>query len=93
MRFTDSAKSAGDGAGGGRPQDVMAGVVPRLAVERNRLQLLDSLYPRRVMTGLVPVIHAAPPRLILKIVRNGAAWVAGTSPAMTATLELPRQLT
>jgi hypothetical protein len=57
------------------------------------LQLLDSLYPLRVMTGLVPVIHAATPRLILKIVRNGAAWVAGTSPAMTATPELPRQLT
>jgi hypothetical protein len=35
------------------------------------------------MPGLVPGIHAAPPRLIVKIFGGGAAWMAGTSPAMT----------
>jgi hypothetical protein len=39
--------------------------------------------PPRVLAGLVPAIHAVPPRLILKIVRKGAAWMTGTSPVMT----------
>ena len=36
-----------------------------------------------VMTGLVPVIHVVKPPETLEPARNGAAWMAGTSPAMT----------
>jgi hypothetical protein len=49
------------------------------------------------MAGVVPVIHADP--LLLKVIgqNHGAAWMAGTSPAMTeaktkaseAALQLP----
>src|SRR5665213_893645 len=35
------------------------------------------------MPGLVPGIHAEPRALTLKVSCNGAAWMAGTSPAMT----------
>ena len=36
-----------------------------------------------VMTGLVPVIHVVKQMDILRLARTGAAWMAGTSPAMT----------
>jgi hypothetical protein len=36
-----------------------------------------------VMTGLVPVIHVVQPPETLGVAGNGAAWMAGTSPAMT----------
>jgi hypothetical protein len=36
-----------------------------------------------VMTGLVPVIHVVELLESLNPARNGAAWMAGTSPAMT----------
>ena len=36
-----------------------------------------------VMAGLVPAIHAGPPSPPSNDNRDGAAWVAGTSPAMT----------
>jgi hypothetical protein len=35
------------------------------------------------MAGLVPAIHAAPLQTTFKAGVNGAAWMAGTSPAMT----------
>jgi hypothetical protein len=35
------------------------------------------------MTGLVPVIHVVKELEKLRIGLNGAAWMAGTSPAMT----------
>jgi hypothetical protein len=35
------------------------------------------------MTGLVPVIHVVQPPETLGVAGNGAAWMAGTSPAMT----------
>jgi hypothetical protein len=35
------------------------------------------------MTGFVPVIHAVMRSLTSMVFRSGAAWVAGTSPAMT----------
>jgi hypothetical protein len=37
-----------------------------------------------VMAGLVPAIHAVTRSLTGKVFRSGAAWMAGTSPAMTA---------
>jgi hypothetical protein len=36
-----------------------------------------------VMAGLVPAIHAVPPAQTSKVLFKGAAWMAGTSPAMT----------
>src|SRR5580692_8031068 len=36
-----------------------------------------------VMAGLVPAIHAVRPSLASKVSSSGAAWMAGTSPAMT----------
>jgi len=36
------------------------------------------------MPGLVPGIHAQKPSPTSKVVCNGAAWMAGTSPAMTS---------
>ena len=36
-----------------------------------------------VMAGLVPAIHAAPLRSLLRLRTRGTAWMAGTSPAMT----------
>ena len=35
------------------------------------------------MTGLVPVIHVVEPPETLGVAGDGAAWMAGTSPAMT----------
>ena len=40
------------------------------------------------MTGLVPVIHVVQRRKRFRRSRNGAAWMAGTSPAMTETDEV-----
>jgi hypothetical protein len=37
-----------------------------------------------VLTGLVPVIHVVKPPERSQLTKNGAAWMAGTSPAMTA---------
>jgi hypothetical protein len=37
------------------------------------------------MTGLVPVIHVVKPQVRFRSAGNGAAWMAGTSPAMTET--------
>ena len=42
-----------------------------------------SVQPPRVMPGLVPGIHAEPTTPISKVSCGGAAWMAGTSPAMT----------
>jgi hypothetical protein len=39
-----------------------------------------------VMTGLVPVIHVVQPPETLGVAGNGAAWMAGTSPAMSASV-------
>jgi hypothetical protein len=36
------------------------------------------------MAGLVPAIYAAPLSLTSKFIRNSAAWMAWTSPAMTS---------
>jgi hypothetical protein len=42
------------------------------------------------MPGLVPGIHAETPPHSLKAFDSGAAWMAGTSPAMTIqTLTVP----
>jgi hypothetical protein len=35
------------------------------------------------MPGLAPGIHAEPRAMKPKTMRSGAAWMAGTSPAMT----------
>jgi hypothetical protein len=39
--------------------------------------------PTHVMPGLVPGIHAQKPSQTSKVVCGDAAWMAGTSPAMT----------
>jgi len=56
--------------------------------------LSPALRPLRVVAGLVPAIHAATQPLISQVLRSGAAWMAGTSPAMTeeATLGAPRTM-
>jgi hypothetical protein len=41
-----------------------------------------------VMTGLVPVIHAAPLRQTSQGHAGGLAWMAGTSPAMTVRVKM-----
>jgi hypothetical protein len=46
----------------------------------------DGLSSPAVMPGLVPGIHAAPQPIMPIVFRNGAAWMAGTSPAMTGGL-------
>jgi hypothetical protein len=60
--------------------------------KRNWLSLLSSLQPTRVMPGLVPGIsrrmqsirpHAEPPTPTSKVPCNDAAWMTGTSRAMT----------
>jgi hypothetical protein len=38
-----------------------------------------------VMTGLVPVIHAAPLQKPSEVGRGFTAWMPGTRPGMTAT--------
>jgi hypothetical protein len=45
------------------------------------LSLAQAASPSAVTPGPAPRIHAG--------VRSGAAWIAGTSPAMTAGLALP----
>src|SRR5277367_531999 len=40
-----------------------------------------------VMAGLVPAIHAVPPTQTSGVSEAAKAWMAGTSPAMTATAE------
>jgi len=40
-------------------------------------------FPFPVMTGLVPVIHVVKPPERFGLTGSGAAWMAGTSPAMT----------
>ena len=42
------------------------------------------MQPQRVMPGLVPGIHAEQGLQFWEIKCSGAAWMAGTSPAMTA---------
>src|ERR1700678_43085 len=39
------------------------------------------------MTGLVPVLHVVPLPGRFRWARNGAAWMAGTSPAMTESAD------
>jgi hypothetical protein len=55
----------------------------RLSGETNSLVVLRVLQPQHVMPGLVPGIHAQKPSPTSKVVCGGAAWMAGTSPAMT----------
>jgi len=43
-----------------------------------------TVQSQRVMPGLVPGIHAVQGRQCWEIECSGAAWMAGTSPAMTA---------
>ena len=43
-----------------------------------------TLQSQRVMSGLVPGIHAVQGPQFCRIKCDGAAWMAGTSPAMTA---------
>jgi hypothetical protein len=45
--------------------------------------LCEDRDSRTVMTGLVPVIHVVKLLESLGMAVNGAAWMAGTSPAMT----------
>ena len=52
--------------------------------KQNQPQFRKSLQPSDVMPGLVPGIHAEPTALFLKDSSGGAAWMAGTSPAMTS---------
>jgi hypothetical protein len=44
----------------------------------------STVQPQRVMPGLVPGIHAEQGPQFWEIECSGAAWMAGTSPAMTA---------
>jgi hypothetical protein len=65
---------------------VMAGLVPLLSGWYERVKSeaeFCSLQSTDVMAGLVPAIHAGPPPRTSNVVRKGAAWMAGTSPAMT----------
>jgi hypothetical protein len=48
-----------------------------------RLYSLSRSKPSRVLPGLVPGIHAERKLPTSKVSCNGAAWMAGTSPAKT----------
>jgi hypothetical protein len=52
--------------------------------EENSAAVLRPMQLQHVMAGLVPAIHAQRPSSPLSGVCRGAAWMAGTSPAMTA---------
>jgi hypothetical protein len=52
--------------------------------KQNWLLLSSISQPNRVMPGLVPGIHAERTVLSSEALRDGAAWMAGTSPAMTS---------
>jgi hypothetical protein len=56
----------------------------RLFGERNSVATLRLLQSQRVMPGLVPGIHALKPARTSRAAHGGAAWMAGTSPAMTS---------
>ena len=64
----------------------LASLLPRsarLSGELNSVAILYLPQPTHVMPGLVPGIHARKPSRTSIVVCNGAAWMAGTSPAMT----------
>jgi hypothetical protein len=52
-------------------------------LSKNGLSLHETPQPQRVMPALVAGIHAMKPAQPTTICRCGAAWMAGTSPAMT----------
>jgi hypothetical protein len=52
-------------------------------VRQDRLQSSGRSQPSRVVPGLVPGIHAVRKPPTSKVSCNGAAWMAGTSPAKT----------
>jgi hypothetical protein len=52
--------------------------------EENSAAVLRPLQLQHVMAGLVPAIHAQKPSSTVSVVCRGAAWMAGTRPAMTS---------
>ncbi len=82
--------SAGSASIDGLTWDVcVAGISSGIGAFRGKRKAANSfgnggLRPTRVMPGLVPGVHAGPRDSMPEISRCIAAWMAGTSPAMTA---------